>query len=233
LPVLEVDGRVVMVSGASRGIGRAVVERLIAGGYHVSAGLRDSRGLVGSGQLMLHRYDADSLPSAEAWVAATIERFGRLDGLINAAGINPEANLTDPDETALDAMMLINVKAPMRLIRLALPHLAKSGEGRVINVASMSGKRVRNPNVGYAMSKFALLALTHAVRQYGWDHGIRATAICPSFVATDMTAHVTKWPREKMSDPRDVAELIATVLRLPNTAAIAELLVNCRLEDML
>jgi NAD(P)-dependent dehydrogenase (short-subunit alcohol dehydrogenase family) len=231
--MLEADGRVVMVSGASRGIGRVVVERLIAGGYHVSAGVRDRRGLLGSDRLMLHRYDAESLSSAEAWVAATIERFGRLDGLINAAGINPEANLTDPDETALDAMMLINVKAPKRLIRLALPHLAKSGEGRVINVASMSGKRVRNPNAGYAMSKFALLALTHAVRQYGWEHGIRATAICPSFVATDMTAHVTKWPREKMSDPRDIAELIATVLRLPNTATIAELLVNCRLEDML
>ncbi|MCK1736787.1 SDR family NAD(P)-dependent oxidoreductase [Bradyrhizobium sp. 138] len=231
--MLDASGRVVMVSGASRGIGRAVVERLVAGGYRVSAGVRDSRGLVGSDGLMLHRYDAESLPSAEAWVAATIDRFGRLDGLINAAAINPEANLTDPDETALDAMMLINVKAPMRLIRLALPHLAKSGEGRVINVASMSGKRVRNPNAGYAMSKFALIALTHAVRQYGWEHGIRATAICPSFVATDMTAHVTKWPREKMSDPRDIAELIATVLRLPNTATIAELLVNCRLEDML
>lgn len=231
--MLEAEGRVVMVSGSSRGIGRAVVERLVAGGYRVSAGARDSRGLVGSDQLMLHRYDAEASPSAEAWVAATIDRFGRLDGLVNAAGINPEADLTDPDETALDTMMLINVKAPMRLIRFALSHLAKSGEGRIINVASMSGKRVRNPNAGYAMSKFALIALTHAVRQYGWDHGIRATAICPSFVATDMTAHVTKWPREKMSDPRDIAELIATVLRLPNTATIAELLVNCRLEDML
>lgn len=231
--MLDVDGRVVMVSGASRGIGRAVVEHLITGGYYVSAGVRDSRGLLASDRLLLHRYDAESMASAEAWVAATIDRFGRLDGLINAAAINPEANLTDPDETALDAMMLINVKAPMRLIRLALPHLARSGEGRVINVASMSGKRVRNPNAGYAMSKFALIALTHAVRQYGWEHGIRATAICPSFVATDMTAHVTKWLREKMSDPRDIAELIATVLRLPNTATIAELLVNCRLEDML
>ena len=231
--MLEAAGRVVMVSGASRGIGHAVTERLIAGGYQVSAGVRESRGLAGSDHLMLQRYDAEQLSSAEAWVTATIDRFGRLDGLVNAAAINPEADLTDPDETALDAMMLINVKAPMRLIRLALPHLAKNGEGRVINVASMSGKRVRNPNAGYAMSKFALIALTHAVRQYGWDHGIRATAICPSFVATDMTAHVTKWPREKMSDPRDIAELIATVLRLPNTATIAELLVNCRLEDML
>jgi NAD(P)-dependent dehydrogenase (short-subunit alcohol dehydrogenase family) len=222
-----------MVSGASRGIGRAVVERLVADGYCVSAGARDPRGLVASDRLMIQRYDAESLPSAEAWIAETITRFGRLDGLVNAAGINPECDLIDPDETALDAMMLVNVKAPMRLIRLALPHLARSGAGRVINISSMSGKRVRNRNAGYAMSKFALVALTHAVRQYGWEHGIRATAVCPSFVATDMTAHVTKWPREKMSDPRDIAELIATVLRLPNTATIAELLVNCRLEDML
>jgi NAD(P)-dependent dehydrogenase (short-subunit alcohol dehydrogenase family) len=231
--VLDTDGRVVMVSGASRGIGRAVVERLVADGYCVSAGARDPRGLVASDRLMIQRYDAESLPSAEAWIAETITRFGRLDGLVNAAGINPECDLIDPDETALDAMMLVNVKAPMRLIRLALPHLARSGAGRVINISSMSGKRVRNRNAGYAMSKFALVALTHAVRQYGWEHGIRATAVCPSFVATDMTAHVTKWPREKMSDPRDIAELIATVLRLPNTATIAELLVNCRLEDML
>jgi NAD(P)-dependent dehydrogenase (short-subunit alcohol dehydrogenase family) len=231
--VLDADGRVVMVSGASRGIGRAVVERLVADGYRVSAGVRDPRGLAASDRLMIQRYDAESLPSAEGWIAETVARFGRLDGLVNAAGINPECDLIDPDETALDAMMLVNVKAPMRLIRLALPHLAKSGAGRVINISSMSGKRVRNRNAGYAMSKFALVALTHAVRQYGWEHGIRATAVCPSFVATDMTAHVTKWPREKMSDPRDIAELIVTVLRLPNTATIAELLVNCRLEDML
>src|SRR5262249_48642803 len=90
LPVLEAAGRVVMVCGASRGIGRAVVERLIAGGYRVSAGVRESRGLVGSDHLMLQRYDAEQLPSAEAWVAATIDRFGRLDGLVNAAAINPE-----------------------------------------------------------------------------------------------------------------------------------------------
>ena len=82
------------------------------------------------------------------------------------------------------------------------------------------------------MSKFALVALTHSVRRLGWDDGVRATAICPSFVATDMTEGVTALPREEMIQPADLAELVATALALPNNAVVAELLVNCRLEDM-
>jgi NAD(P)-dependent dehydrogenase (short-subunit alcohol dehydrogenase family) len=82
------------------------------------------------------------------------------------------------------------------------------------------------------MTKFALTALTHSVRRLGWEHGIRATAICPSFVATDMTADVQEVDRAAMIPPEDIAELVACVLALPNNAAIAELLVNMRHEDM-
>lgn len=231
--MLDGEGRVAMVSGAARGIGRAVVERLLASGFRVSAGVRAARGLTGSDALLAHRYDAEQAGSAEAWVAATQARFGAIHALVNAAGINPVATLTDPDETALDAMWAVNVKGPLRVIRAALPALKACGEGRVVNVASLSGKRVANANIGYAMSKFALTALTHAVRREGWDHGVRATSLCPGFVATDMTADVASFPRARMSDPRDLAVLVETVLRLPNTASVAELLVNCRFEEML
>lgn len=231
--MLDARDRIVMVSGASRGIGRAVVERLLDRGFRVSAGVRDARGLSASDRLLVHRYDAESLASAEAWVAATLDRFGGLHALVNAAGINPVARLDDTDEAALDAMWLVNVKAPMRLTRLALPHLRACGEGRVVNLSSLSGKRVKNENVGYAMSKFALMALTHSLRREAWEDGVRATAICPSFVATDMTSHVTTWPAERMIQPQDLAVLVETMLCLPNNATVAELLVNCRLEDML
>lgn len=231
--MLDPTDRVVMVSGASRGIGRAVVDTLLAQGFRVSAGVRSSS-LTPTDRLMVHRYDAESLPSAEAWRDATLARFGSLHGVVNAAGILlPGATLTDTDEAALDAMWAINVKAPMRLIRLLLPALKAGGDGRVINVSSLSGKRVANANAGYAMSKFALTALTHAVRQAGWDDGIRATAICPGFVATDMTAQVTTFPREGMTKAADVATLIAMALLLPGTANVAELLINCRLESSL
>lgn len=233
--MLDPQGRVAMVSGAARGIGRRVVDRLLASGFCVSAGVRSSaQGLVESDNLMLHRYDAESLDSARAWVEATVSRFGKLDALVNAAGISaPRARLEDDDEAALDRMFAVNVKGPLRLIRLAMPHLRAGGTGRVVNVASLSGKRVANENVGYAISKFALVALTAEVRRQGWEHGVRATALCPGFIATDMTRHVTALPREQMTDPADLAVLAETVMLLPNTASVAELLVNCRHEAML
>jgi len=226
--MLDPAGRVVMVSGAARGIGRAIAERLTAAGYAISAGLRDPS----ASPHFAHRYEAEEDGAAEAWVASTLARFGRLDAVVNAAGINPMARLLDSDETPHDAMWRVNVKGPMRVIRAAWPHLVACGEGRVVNLASLSGKRVANENIGYAMSKFALVALTQEVRRNGWDQGIRATALCPAYVATDMTAGAN-WPRERMSRAEDVAALVETVLRLPNTATVGEIRVNCRFEALL
>ena len=229
--MLDPTNRVAMVSGASRGIGRAIAERLRARGFCISAGVRSPTSIVAAEDMLVQRYDAEKPEDATAWVAATMARFGRVDVLVNAAGISsPRVKLDDADETSLDGMWRVNVKGPLRLIRAALPHLRAGGEGRVINIASLSGKRVANENFGYAMSKFALIALTQSVRREGWDAGIRATALCPGFVATDMTAYVTTAPREKMTDPNDIAILAETLILLPNTATIGELLVNWRLE---
>lgn len=237
--MLQAAGRVIMVSGANRGIGLAIARCLHAKGYSLSLGARDPDALQRAtgdfvpGRVLRHRYDAGDARDAAAWVDATAARFGRIDGLVNNAGIAPMARIEDADEANLDALWAVNVKAPLRMIRLALPHLRRSGSGRIVNVSSLSGKRVKNENAGYAMSKFALMALTHSARQLAWADGVRATAVCPSFVATDMTAGVTKLARSEMIDPGDLAEIVALAIALPNTAAIAELLVNCRLEDML
>ncbi len=229
--MLEPARRVVMVSGAARGIGRAIVERLLASGFQVSAGVREARGLQDSAALHVQRYDAESLDSAEAWVAAAAGRFGALHGLVNAAGINPKFAVTDTDEGPLDQLWAVNVKGPLRLCRLALPHLRACGAGRIVNVSSLSGKRVANASAGYAMSKFAVVALTHAVRREGWEDGVRATALCPGFVETGMTLGAD-FPRERMSKPGDLAVLAEMLLLLPNTAVVSELLVNCRLEAL-
>ena len=233
--MLPPGDRVVMVSGANRGIGAAIARRLAAGGFRLSLGVRNGKtpAVPASERCLVARYEARQRDSAKAWVDATLERFGRIDALVNNAGIAPDSPVEEESEDALDDMWLVNVKAPLRVIRAALPHLKNSGVGRVVNISSLSGKRVKNDNAGYAMSKFALMALTHSVRRLGWKHGIRATAICPSFVATDMTADVQDVNRAEMIPPEDIAELVATVLSLPNNAAIAELLVNMRHEESL
>jgi NADP-dependent 3-hydroxy acid dehydrogenase YdfG len=226
-----------MISGANRGIGLAIARELKEAGLALSLGIRRPADfddpLAKGDDVLLHRYDANERDAATPWVDATMARFGRIDVLINNAGIARFVGLDKGSEDDLDAMFDINVKAPFRVIRAALPHLKASGSGRVVNVASLSGKRVMGLNVGYQMAKHAVVALTHAVRRIGWEHGVRATALCPGFVDTDLVAHVTDVPREEMTNPADLAKLVATVVALPNTASVAELLVNCRYEHML
>ena len=231
-------GRVILVSGASRGIGFAIAKTLYDKGYTVSLGVRDPHALMGAiahwNELRVHtaHYEATQWHTHEAWVESVVERFGRLDGLVNNAGIGSRGTIRNIDEQELDTLFAVNCKAPLNMIRQALPHLEASGSGRIVNVASLSGKRVKNDSIAYNMSKFAVVALTHSVRRLGWEKGVRATALCPSFVRTDMTAGAAQIAAELMTNPADLAELVATVIASPNTASVAELLVNCRLEDM-
>ncbi len=231
------DGRIALVSGGTRGIGAAICKRLRAEGWKLSVGVRPGREtpphLDDPEHIHLHPFDAADRTTHAAWVAAAAARWGRIDALVNCAGIVGPANLDDADEATLDALWAVNAKTPLHLIQLALPHLRAGGAGRIVNVASLSGLRVKNANVGYAMSKFALLALTHTVRQQEFANGIRCTAICPGFVDTDMTAHVTAAPRDEMTRPDDVAAAVAFVLSLPNTASVSVLPINWRAEDSL
>jgi len=234
---LSPQGRVILISGANRGIGRAIAERLYADGYSLGLGARRPETLkplldpMEKTRAFGHAYDASSPRSAADWVAATAAHFGRVDGVVKNAGIGHDFSVESGEESQLDEMWEVNTKGPLRVIRAAYPFLKASGSGRVINIVSLSGKRVTTEvYTGYSMSKFATLALTHGVRYSGWKHGIRATAICPGYVATDMSADVTSIAPEDMIQPGSIASLVATVLALPNTASVTEIPVNCRLE---
>src|SRR5437764_7753752 len=136
-PMMSTDGRVVMISGSNRGIGAAVARRLGAAGFRLSLGVRDTaKALTGDPtRSFITHYDARERDAANAWVAATAERYGRIDALINNAGISPMVRIEDENEDALDDLWLVNVKAPLRLVRAALPYLKASGAGSVITVA--------------------------------------------------------------------------------------------------
>ncbi|WP_112322816.1 SDR family NAD(P)-dependent oxidoreductase [Oceanibium sediminis] len=231
--------RVAMISGGGRGLGAAITEKLLADGWSVSLGLRDvsqaRRFDVPAARLSTSPFDATDPASASGWVDATMERFGRLDALVNNAGILRMIDFEQGSEDDLDDLWAINVKAPFRLIRAALPHLRASGAGRVINIASTDAKRFRpGTSVGYAMTKHALLAMTQAVRQAGWDDGVRATALCPGAIDTELIDGLPGvTPKADRLTPETVAGMVAFLLSLPNQASVPELIANTRLETLI
>ena len=234
------DMRIAMVSGGARGLGAAIVDRLLDGGWAVSIGARDIAAATAryaarpAEQVFCDVFDADVPETAEAWVTATVARFGRLDALVNNAGILKMVTFDTGDERDLDDLWNVNVKAPFRLIKAALPHLKATGRGRIVNIASTDAKRYRDANasLGYVMTKHALLAMTHAARFAGWAEGVRATAICPGAIDTEMIANLPGvTPKADRLQPDTVADLVAFVLDLPNQASVPELVANTRLES--
>ena len=240
--MLEVTGRVAMISGGSRGIGAAIATRLLDDGYRVSLGVRDVKAtssvFAGQAKERLHidSFDAADPATAESWVESTVKRFGELHALVNNAGIFRQVNFDDGSEADLDDLWEVNVKAPFRLTRLVMPMLRQCGTGRIVNIASTDGLRFRDKDasIGYTMSKHALVAMTHAARQFGYADGVRATALCPGAVDTDMIAGLAGvTPSAGRLAPATVAGLVATLLSLPNNASVALLPVNTRVESTL
>ena len=232
--------RLVMVSGGARGLGAAIVRRCLADGHRVSVGARTPQAVldafpdVDGERLSAFRFDADDVTSAQDWVDQTVAQMGAPDALINNAGILRMVDFTRGEESDLDDLWNINVKAPFRLIRAALPHLKASGRGRVVNIASTDAKRYRDAttSLGYVMTKQALLAMSHAVRFAGWDEGLRGTAICPGAIDTDMIDGIPGvTPKAQRLQPDDVAQIVSLVLALPNQASIPEIVANTRLES--
>lgn len=235
----DMSARVAMITGANRGIGAAIAHALAERGFDLALGVRHPNDLpedLVKLDPLIVSYQAEDPLAASEFVSATEARFGRIDVLVNNAGVGgplelmPETPQPDDEmEEVLEQLLSVNVKAPFRLTRAALPSLCQSGSGRVIVVASLSGRRVMGLNAGYQMSKYAAVALAHAARRTGWDSGVRACAVCPGFVATDRTLH-HDLPRHEITQPADLAHLVAEVVILPNSASVPELSVNWRYE---
>ena len=196
--MLSSKDRVIMISGANRGIGLATAKVLIGRGYKLSLGARKPDRipqLANNENVIVHRWVAEEKSTSADWVEATIMHHGKIDGIVLNAGIELGGSLESGTEEEIDHMFSVNFKGPLWLVRAALPHLRTSGEGRVINVSSLAGKRVwKHEMLGYSASKYAAIALTQAIRQAGWDDGIRATSVCPGLVETRMAKNITAPP---------------------------------------
>ncbi len=231
--------KVVLITGADGGIGSAITKELVEHGYRLSLGALNPDQLEEqfgpqTDDIRFHKLDAFDPATAEAWVSAAAKRFGRIDGLVNAIGLATRVTLMDDNDEELDKLWEVNVKTPARLTRLCMPYLEVCGEGRIVNLVSLGGKRIANVPMGYGVTKFAAMGLTHSTRTHGWDKGVRATAICPGWVSSPMSVNskTRNIEPEEMTQPETIAQLVRTALELPNNAAMAEMVVNCEFEDL-
>ncbi len=230
------SNRIALVSGANRGIGSAVARRLFEAGWSVSLGMRKPAQPDWAShdheRVQTVVYEATDPDAGRHWAAQAMDRFGRIDAVVANAGISIPKTVIEIDDTEMAHLLDVNVQGPRRLAVGCWEALSASGCGRVILLASLSGQRVKTARSGaYAVSKFAVVGLAHAMRHTGFEAGIRATAVCPGFVATDMALGLSNRAAEAMTAPEDLARVIEMLIDLPNTASVAEFCINCQLED--
>jgi short-subunit dehydrogenase len=220
-----------LVTGGSAGIGLALARMLRDEGYALTLAARRPEPLEEAARELEAEAVAANLADPDECVrvvAAHAERFGGMDVLVNSAGIGIGGSFGEQATKAIELQLDVNLLASLVVTREALP-LLRASHGHVINLASIAGT-IPTPGLAvYGATKAALISFTHSLNREEAEHGIRATAICPAFVATKMTEW-TGIPAEEMIQVEDVAEIVRTILRLSPRARVPEVVIE-RLGD--
>ena len=228
--------RAALITGGSSGIGLAIARALGQDGYGVTVSARRPEKLDAAAQgLRDEGIEVESVPANMAEeeqiknvVAAHRERFGRLDVLINNAGIGIGSAVADMPTKKLDLQLDVNLRAVYLVARECIPMLkeagAEHGKALIANTASIAGKHGQGWLSAYSATKFGVVGLSQGLHKELAGDGIQVTALCPGFVATDMTDWVEgQVPKEEMIQPEDIAEAIRFVLRTSAHCVVPEI----------
>jgi NADP-dependent 3-hydroxy acid dehydrogenase YdfG len=221
----NLDGKVALITGASRGIGAAVARRLAA--LDVKLGLASRSGHdLGIADAVARRCDVRDPAQVDDVVNAVVERHGQLDILVANAGVGAYGPFLDLTSAFLEEMIDVNVKGTLYAVRAALPHLLRTGEGDIVTVASEAGRRGLPYEAAYCASKFAQVGFTRALDHELRERGVRCTNVCPGGVATDFALEPgrgrTRDVLSGMMSADDVADVVVFVLTRPRSHRILE-----------
>lgn len=234
------DGKAVLVTGASSGIGQATALALSKAGARVAVGARRAdrlRSLAqdAPGEMLVLDLDVTDRRSVQEAVAATVERFGGLDVLVNNAGVMLSGPILGADTTEWTRMVETNLLGSMYAVHAALPHLLRR-KGAVVQISSTSGRAASAASGVYAATKFGITAFSEALRQEVTAQGVRVVVVEPGFVATELTSHITdpdiqalaKGMADSMRtlQAEDIAGAVLYALSQPDHVAVNEILIR-------
>ncbi|MBD5627366.1 MAG: SDR family oxidoreductase [Desulfovibrio sp.] len=234
------DIPVAVITGGSRGIGKAAARECMDLGFRVVLVARSERNLEATRRELCATFSPDaahlpetvavdvaSVDAVEKGTAEILRRHGRVDLLFNSAGISIPGTL-DMDAETFTRLFEINLRAPFLFMRALVPHMAARGGGRVINVASRNGKVAVAGLGGYSASKYGLVGLSEAVYRAYAARGVSITTICPGWVNTEMAANEGPSLRpEEMIQPEDIAKTLRWLVGLGPSVRVMEILLEC------
>ena len=189
---MKIDNKVVVITGASEGIGAACASAFASRGALLSLTARSRQRLeeVGGKDALVTPGDLREESTRAALVERTLARYGRIDILINNAGVGLYQPAHGADLASVRAMFELNIFAPLDLIQKVVPHMKKSGSGAIVNVSSIGGKITLPWFTLYSATKYALGSITDGLRMELRREGIHAMTVCPGYVKTGFQRHV-------------------------------------------
>lgn len=226
-------GKKALVTGASRGIGRAIALRLAQQGVHLVVTARSLEKLEELATeceklgVNCHAVAADlaQRTSPKQIMDFVQEKFKNLDVLINNAGVGGKGTLSNGDLQRWDRCLDVNFRTIVHLSRLAFPLMEGSGWGAIVNISSISAHRPSGGAAIYSATKHALNAFSHSIFEDIRELGIKVVTICPGFVATDLVSSYGLL-EEKMIQPNDIADAVEYVLKSAPTVCPVEIILR-------
>jgi NADP-dependent 3-hydroxy acid dehydrogenase YdfG len=196
----NIAGKVVVITGASSGLGEATARRLSAEGAIVVLGARRAERIqsladeltAAGGKALAVTTDVTNSEQVKALVDAAVQSYGRIDVIINNAGLMPNSLLERLKIEDWDRTIDVNIKGVLYGIAAALPYMQEQKSGQIINVSSVAGHKVRPGNAVYSATKHAVRALSEGLRQEVKPYNIRTTIISPGAVATELADSITE-----------------------------------------